>query len=244
VFNYALPTGAVGGEPYKHLILSRTEGKRPSFHALAAAKFLHLAGIGPFAAFVFFIAAASELGGKALQVPLFSLAALSLILTVMAWNLVLGRRVGGCLLGGFYRLRRRIPSSLRKLRRVLHIDHAASIQIKHSRGRATLAYACYIGMWYVASLEWLAIAEVLGYDWQQLGLAGAGMFECTSLLVAAVIPVPAGVGTQEAGKVAIAGIVGLGPQMALAMSLVRRAREILMVLAGVILGVLEWRRVP
>jgi hypothetical protein len=99
-------------------------------------------------------------------------------------------------------------------------------------------------MWWAAALEWLAIAEVLGIGWQELGVMGAGIFECVSIIVGAVILVPAGMGAQEAGKLAIAQVVGLAPQMGLAMSLVRRAREILMVLAGVILGLVEWRRTP
>ena len=244
VLNYAMPTGGVGGEPYKHLVLSRSEGRRSTFHALAAAKFLHVAGIGPFAAVVFFMPATHGMGGKPWLVSLVSFGVMSLVVTATMWGLVLWRGVGRALLGGYYRIRQRVPRSLRKLRWLLHSDRAAAMQIKRTWGRAMVAYACYIGMWCASAMEWLAIAEVLGIGWQELGIAGAGMFECASLIISALIPVPAGVGTQEAGKMAIATVVGFTPQVGIAMSLIRRAREILMVLAGVTLGFVEWRRTP
>jgi hypothetical protein len=244
VLNYAMPTGAVGGEPYKYLVFGRSEGRHSTFKALAAAKFLHVTGAGLFAAVVFFGAAVHGIGGKPWLVSLFSFGVLSLFVTAMLWGIVLCHCVGHALPGGYYRVRRWVPRWLHEFRWLLHSDCAAALQIKSAWGRAMAAYACYVGMWWAAALEWLAIAKVLGIGWQELGVMGAGIFECVSIIVGAVILVPAGMGAQEAGKLGIAQVVGLAPQMGLAMSLVRRAREILMVLAGIILGLVEWRRTP
>jgi hypothetical protein len=208
VLNFSMPTGTVAGEPYKYLVLSRAEGKRSAFQALASAKFLHLAGIGPFTIVILFGAAARGIGGELWASPLVSLGILSLVVTAAAWSLVLWQGIG---------------------------RGAAAIHIQRSWGRSIAAYACYTGMWWAAAFEWLAIAEVLGFGWRELGVLGAGTFECTTLIVG-VVPVPAGMGTQEAGKAAIAGLLALAPQTGIAMSLVRRGREILMVLAGFVIG--------
>jgi len=83
VLNFALPTGGIGGEPYKHIVLSRSEGTRPSFHALAAAKFLHVAGIGPFGAVIFFGGVLSGYGGNTGKVILLSLGFLSIFISLL-----------------------------------------------------------------------------------------------------------------------------------------------------------------
>jgi hypothetical protein len=242
VLNYALPTGAVGGEPYKYLMLRPAEGNRAAFHALAAAKFLHLAAIGPFGALVFFSSALLGIGGESWHTPFFLLGIASLVFAAGFWVLMLWKGLGRMLLGGYYRIRRRVPRPLRKLRRFFHSDRAAATHIQEAWGRTSAAYGLYIGMWAAAAAEWIMVAMVLGIDWHRVGLTGAGLIECASLIVGAVIPVPAGVGTQEAGKVFIAGVLGLSPQTGLAMSLIRRGREILMVLLGVALAAFEGRR--
>lgn len=242
VLNYSMPTGGVGGEPYKLLALSRSEGTNPAFRALAAAKFLHVAAVGPFAAAVFFSAAAKGMGGGQWHTSLIYTAAILLVVTIALWSIVLWSFVGRLLIGGYFRIRFRVPKKLRGLRMFLHIDIAAAKEIKRAPLRTTLAYACYLGMWFAASLEWLAIARILGPGADGLTLTGAGMFECATIIVAAAVPVPAGMGTQEAGKAAVAAMLGLGPHAGVAMSLIRRGREILMVIAGVLLGLFEWGR--
>jgi hypothetical protein len=241
VLNYAMPTGALGGEPYKYLMLRRSEGKGCAFQALAAAKFLHLAGAGPFAFVAFLAAAAGGLGGERWFAPLVFLGLLSLAVSAAVWSLLLWRGVGRSLVGGYYRIRRRVPRRLRKVRRLLHVDRAAAGHIRGAWGRAIIAYGLYIGTWWAAALEWFAAAKVLGIAWPGPGMTGAGLFQCVTLLVGA-IPVPAGVGTQETGKMALATVLGLAPQAGVAISLVRRAREMLMVLSALILGLAEARR--
>ncbi len=240
VINYAMPTGSIGGEPYKLMALGQAEGRRRALDALAAAKFMHIAGIGPFAATVLFRAAGLGLGGEALRAPFQYLGAAFALITVAAWALVLPGFLGRALLGAYYRYRRLMPRPLRGFRVLLQLDRAAGRQVKRAPVRAALAYALYIGMWWAASIEWAAIARVLDIG-GSLGLAGGGLFECATIIVA-VVPVPAGMGTQEAGKMALAELLGLAAGVGLAMSLVRRAREMLMLAAGAALGLLEWGR--
>ncbi len=242
VLNYAMPTGGIGGEPYKLIALSRVEGKNSAFMALAAAKFLHVAAVGPFAAFVFSSAAMEGLGGPSWRATFITMAGLMAAMTVFLWLIVLWSQVGRQLLGGYYRVRFRVPRKLRGLRRFLHIDVAASKEIKRAPQRTIIAYACYIGMWFAAALEWMAISHVIGTHGVGLGITGAGLFECATIIVAAVVPVPAGMGTQETGKAAMAVLIGLGPQTGLAMSLIRRGRELLMILTGAGLAVMEKKR--
>ncbi len=242
VLNFAMPTGGIGGEPYKLIALAKKEGSNASFMALAAAKFLHVAAVGPFAFAVFAGAALKGIGGPAWQRTFIIMAALMAAMTVFLWLVVLWSRIGRELLGGYYRVRHRVPKKLRGLRRFLHIDVAASKEIKRAPRRAIIAYGCYLGMWVAASLEWVAISHVIGRGAHGLGLTGAGLFECATIIVAAAVPVPAGMGTQETGKAAVAVLLGLPPQAGLAMSLVRRGREVLMVVTGAALALMSAKR--
>lgn len=238
VLNYALPTGTVGGEPYKYLVLRKGEGDRPAFQALITAKFLHLSAIGPFTAMVFIAAAMEGIGGRQWHSALIITSAIALAATTVAWSMLLWHGIGRWLFGGFFRIRHWLPHRVWGIRRFLHGDRLAAVCIRQAPARAALAFICYVGMWASACLEWLAIALLLGLPWRNIGLIGAGLFECVSIIVGGVMPVPAGVGTQEAGKVALAHLLGLEPGVGLAMSLIRRAREICMIATGLIFGLI------
>ncbi len=237
VLNYAMPTGGIGGEPYKLITLARGEGTNPAFKALAAAKFLHVAAVGPFAFIIFIIAAIEGIGGPPWQITFLTMCVLMAAMTVFLWVILLWSKVGRLLLGGYYRVRRGVPRKLRGLRHFLHIDVAASKEIKGAPMRALIAYACYIGMWFAAALEWVAISHVVSIYGHNIGIIRGGLFECATILVAAVVPVPAGMGTQETGKAAVAVLLGLPPHTGLAMSLIRRAREVLMILTGAAMAI-------
>ncbi len=65
-------------------------------------------------------------------------------------------------------------------------------------------------------------------------------------LRSAAFAVPAGVGVQEGGYVALGAVFGLGPEIGLALSLLKRAREILLaapaLLAWKMVELRAWRR--
>lgn len=239
VINYSMPTGGLGGEPYKYLALKGAEGRNTSLQSLMAAKFLHVTGVGPFAAGAFLLAARAGVGGEAWKGSFEAMAVISLIVTLAAWALVLWRGVGRALVGLFWRIRRKVPRRLRGVRRLVNVDRAASARIRRSPGRALVVYVLYIAMWWAAAAEWLAISMVVGVE--GFGMTGGGVFECAQIIVAGAVPVPAGVGTQEAGKTAAAVLMGLDPATGVAMSLVRRGREALMVAVAGALGVIIGR---
>lgn len=100
-------------------------------------------------------------------------------------------------------------------------------------------------------LGWLAGA---GEAWLALWLLDAplGLREVVILeslafaLRSAAFAVPAALGVQEGGYVALGAIFGLGPEIALALSLLKRAREILLavpaLLAWKLIELRAWRR--
>ena len=53
----------------------------------------------------------------------------------------------------------------------------------------------------------------------------------------AAFPVPAGIGVQEGSFMLLAGIVGLSPEIGLAVALVKRVRE----LVGGVPGLIAWQ---
>lgn len=71
---------------------------------------------------------------------------------------------------------------------------------------------------------WL-VARLMGYP---IGIAGAGMMMgLIGALRAATVVVPGGWGVQEGGFIVLGGLIGLPPQVMLAVSLASRAREFL-----------------
>jgi uncharacterized membrane protein YbhN (UPF0104 family) len=61
---------------------------------------------------------------------------------------------------------------------------------------------------------------------------------------AAAFAIPGGLGVQEAGFVLLGSFIGLGPEISLALALIRRARELLFGIPGLIAWqIQEGRRV-
>jgi uncharacterized membrane protein YbhN (UPF0104 family) len=100
-------------------------------------------------------------------------------------------------------------------------------------------------------LGWVAGA---GEAWLALWLLDAplGLREVLILeslafaLRSAAFAVPAAVGVQEGGYVALGAIFGLGPEIGLALSLLKRAREVLLAVPALIawklIEIRAWRR--
>jgi uncharacterized membrane protein YbhN (UPF0104 family) len=58
----------------------------------------------------------------------------------------------------------------------------------------------------------------------------------TAARIAFLLPVPAGLGTLEAGQVMAMGLIGVSPAIGISLSLLIRARDILFGVAGLWLG--------
>lgn len=109
---------------------------------------------------------------------------------------------------------------------------AAVQAIYRERGRVAASFALSLVGWIVGTVEvWLAL-RFLGHpvDWvdalllESLGQAIRG----------AAFMIPGSLGVQEGGYLLLAPLVGLPPDAALALSLAKRAREILLGLPGLL----------
>ncbi|NQV21631.1 MAG: flippase-like domain-containing protein [Rhodospirillales bacterium] len=111
----------------------------------------------------------------------------------------------------------------------------------HQRGRMAAAFGVHFAAWVLGTGEtWLALV-LLGFP---ISLVDALIFE--SLIQAirgAAFLIPGALGVQEGGYLVLGTAFGLGPDIALALSLLRRARELMLGLPGLVCWqLLEGRR--
>ncbi|WP_428483498.1 lysylphosphatidylglycerol synthase domain-containing protein [Rhodopila sp.] len=114
--------------------------------------------------------------------------------------------------------------------------HTATISFYNRRGLLPRSALIHAFSWSLGSVE----------TWLVLQAAGAAVTPLQALVVeslgmaarSAGFAVPAALGVQEGGFVLAAAAVGLSPELALALSLIKRVREIIVGLVGLVL----WRR--
>lgn len=117
------------------------------------------------------------------------------------------------------------------LERAAEVD-ALIIEIYRRRGR--LALSCALRLVGRAALtgELLVAAALMGHP---ISLVDALILRSlTSALRGAAFVVPAGLGVQEGGFIALGAVVGLQPEFMLALSLAGRARELLVAVPGLL----------
>jgi putative membrane protein len=102
--------------------------------------------------------------------------------------------------------------------------HAALIAIYRARRRLLSAAANHLVYWLLGSIEvWLAL-HLIGAD---VDLAAGLVIESIGQALKAVgFAVPAAIGVQEGGYVFACGLYGLPPEVGIALSLIKRLREI------------------
>ncbi|MBV9105622.1 MAG: flippase-like domain-containing protein [Verrucomicrobia bacterium] len=113
-----------------------------------------------------------------------------------------------------------------------------AIRLLYSRrGGVAGSALCWISSWIIASGEvWIAL-RALGL---RSSFASAVILETASLTIrGAAFLVPGAVGVQEGGYILLGNLLGISGEMALALSLLRRARE----LATGIPGLIIWQLV-
>jgi putative membrane protein len=107
-----------------------------------------------------------------------------------------------------------------KLDEKIHIMFAA-------RGRILACSAWQLTGMFAGALELWITMRLLGQPPGALSIPGAIVIESLSVAVQSIMfMVPAGLGAQEGGFVLFGAAVGLSPQVALALSLARRVRQI------------------
>ncbi|MEM5448663.1 flippase-like domain-containing protein [Paraburkholderia guartelaensis] len=100
------------------------------------------------------------------------------------------------------------------------------------RGRVAASFALSLAGWLVGTVEvWLAL-RFLGHP---AGWIDALLLESIGQAIrGAAFAIPGSLGVQEGGYLLLAPLVGLPPEAALALSLAKRAREILLGLPGLL----------
>lgn len=220
--NRLLPVAQVGGEVVKVRLLRKRGGDGRTATATVVADKT--------------VQAATQAG--------YALVGLGLLaLTQGSGGLRWGVLGGSLLFGGavyvFYRLQRRglfrristwIERFVPAADRLGLADDAGGVDraleaLYRDRGRVVGSVLWRTGFRLVLALEVLVVLPLLG---EPVGVADALILESLGQAArAAAFAIPAGLGAQEGGFVVAGVAVGLAPETALALSLVKRAREVL-----------------
>jgi putative membrane protein len=181
---------------------------------------------------------ASITGRQHLYLPI-SVAGVIALLAVLAFYVI--QRLG------FFRLITALVSRLKNISKWASFTRGGAtfdqtLPTLYSRRWALLIYSLlWIVSWLIASLEtWIALSA-LGVH---ASFMVAGIVEIVGQGVRTVLfIVPAGLGVFEGGMVVVCGLLGIPGDIALALSLIRRGREALFTVPGLIVWqIIEARR--
>ena len=99
-------------------------------------------------------------------------------------------------------------------------------QLSTARGRLALAVLVHVAAWVLTGFgTWISL-RLLGWPGDILPVLA--LEALLDAVIAAAFIVPAAAGVQEAGYVALGTIFGVGPELALGVSLLRRGRDLLL----------------
>ncbi|WNC93591.1 lysylphosphatidylglycerol synthase domain-containing protein [Paraburkholderia sp. FT54] len=230
--NSLLPAGQIGGP----VVMVRQLSQRGMRMRDAAAAITVSTTAQALAQIIFALGGLLLFGAYAAHGALHDLQTATLIATGVLGAMIVGfycaqrRGLFGRLLGVVSKLfGKRDWSSL--MTRAEAVDAAVQAMYRE-RGRVAASFAMSLVGWIVGTVEvWLAL-RFLGHpvDWvdalllESLGQAIRG----------AAFMIPGSLGVQEGGYLLLAPLVGLPPDAALALSLAKRAREILLGLPGLL----------
>jgi putative membrane protein len=114
--------------------------------------------------------------------------------------------------------------------------HAALVGCFRSPGRVAGSAAWHLASWLLGGVEVCLVLHFFGHD---IGLASGMSIESLGQAAKAVgFAVPGAIGVQEGGYVVVCGLLGIAPEVAIALSLVKRLREVVLGLPGLVL----WQR--
>ncbi len=100
------------------------------------------------------------------------------------------------------------------------------VALYRSPRRLIVATSCHFAAWLLGGIEVMVGLHVLGVP---VGIRDAMIIESLGQAFRAVgFAVPGGLGVQEAGVLLICGLLGIGPQSAIELSLLRRFRELVL----------------
>jgi putative membrane protein len=230
--NTTLPVAQIGGEIVRARLLQRRLDAPAQGAASVAVDFcLSLLGQILFTLLGFVLLARLSAAGwwpaaiAALSLPLFA---------IFSWEILVRRRLLVSIEGWMARIgQRRLAAALQRLGAALGL-------LAESRGALARSLSLHVASWLGHAGEvWLTL-WLMGAP---TGLAEAALLESLSLAArSAAFLIPSGWGAQEAVLVALAGVTGLPAETALALGLVKRAREFGVGLPGLVAwGIVEGR---
>ena len=230
--NTTLPVAQIGGEIVRARLLQRRLDSPAQGAASVAVDFcLSLLGQILFTLLGFVLLARLSAAGwwpaaiAALSLPLFA---------IFSWEMLGRRRLLAASEGWMARIgQRRLAAALQRLGAALGL-------LAESRGALARSLSLHVASWLGHAGEvWLTL-WLMGAP---TGLAEATLLESLSLAArSAAFLIPSGWGAQEAVLVALAGVTGLPAETALALGLVKRAREFAVGLPGLVAwGIVEGR---
>ena len=149
--------------------------------------------------------------------------------------------VGGFALARRFGLMRLLDAIARWLPPALRVDGLQAALIARVRDRRALATAAllHVAAWSGGALEVWITLRALGHP---VGFGPAFVIESIGMAArGAGFAVPGSIGVQEGGFVAAAALFGIGPETALALSALKRVREVVVGVAGLALWGAERR---
>ncbi|ADG18557.1 conserved hypothetical protein [Paraburkholderia atlantica] len=230
--NSLLPAGQIGGP----VVMVRRLSQRGMLLRDAAAGITVSTTWQALAQIVFALGGLAMFGAYAAHGTLHDLRTATLIATCVLGTLIAAfyfaqrRGLFGRLLGVVSKVfGKRDWSSL--MTRAEAVD-AAVQSLYRERGRVAASFALSLVGWVVGTVEvWLAL-RFLGHP---VGWIDALLLESIGQAIrGAAFMIPGSLGVQEGGYLLLAPLVGLPPDAALALSLAKRAREILLGLPGLL----------
>jgi putative membrane protein len=115
--------------------------------------------------------------------------------------------------------------------------HAALVGCYRSPGRVAASAGWHLISWLLGGIEVCLVLHFFGHD---IGLGAGMIIESLGQAAKAVgFAVPGAIGVQEGGYLIVCRLLGISPEIAIALSLVKRLREILWGLPGLVL----WHRI-
>jgi putative membrane protein len=114
--------------------------------------------------------------------------------------------------------------------------HAALVSCYRSPARVAGAALWHLASWLLGGIEVCLVLHFFGHD---VGLGPGTIIESLGQAAkAAGFAVPSAIGVQEGGYVLVCRLLGISPEIAIALSLVKRLREVVLGIPGLIL----WQR--
>ncbi|MFN0069509.1 MAG: flippase-like domain-containing protein [Limisphaerales bacterium] len=228
--NNVIPSGAIGGEAVKVLLLRRhgLPGEEGTAAAVVSKTAQTLAQLAYLVASAVIWLNLGDAPAPFRWAMLGVLAGVTLALALAFWvqrRGVMATAAG--LVGWMGRFGERLRARLVGLRRL--DDRIGGFYRRHP-ARFRAAVAVYLAGWLLDTIELFAIAWLL--DLPLTWFQALAIESCTSVVKVAAVAVPGALGVQESGIVLLCRLAGAPPQLAFAYAIIRRAREALFALIG------------